>query len=241
MWLSVALIDGKKLVRGAAKSSCDSARRRSAGDGSTTRCCRPWSRGDARVDPCGVRVREPRVSLVRGVARGGAIARVRRRVGGACRARPACGDGSQASGNRAAARRACARRRARPAARARRRGASARARRAGLRAARARGATARPRRSPRCPGRRHSTPHVRPSRAATCSRRSARGSCTFEPCERGAAIGRAQRLLVGPQRFAAGRGSARRSGARGRGRPRRARAHTADAAGRSTRRRGLRA
>ena len=58
-----------------------------------------------------------------------------------------------------------------------RRGASPRARRGTRPAARARGAAAPRWRCRAGPGRRHSTPHVRPSRAATCSRRSARSSC----------------------------------------------------------------
>ena len=69
------------------------------------------------------------------------------------------------------------RRRSAPAARRRRRGASARAPRAGVpcgaRARRSGAAVA----IACCPGRRHSTPQVRPSRAATASRRSTRSSC----------------------------------------------------------------
>ena len=51
---------------------------------------------------------------------------------------------------------------------------------------------------PRWPGRRHSAPHVRPSRAATCNRRSARSSCVGSHAN-AAPHRRAQRLLERPQ------------------------------------------
>ena len=50
------------------------------------------------------------------------------------------------------------------------------------------------------PGRRHNAPHVRPSRAATCKPAQHALVVRGEPRERGAAFGRAQRLLERPQR-----------------------------------------
>ena len=73
---------------------------------------------------------------------------------------------------------ACRRpRRSAPAARDRRRGASARAPRAGRSCGASASRSGAVAATARWPGRRHSTPQVRPSRAATASRRSTRSSC----------------------------------------------------------------
>ena len=124
--------------------------------------------------------------------------------------------------------------------RARRRGASTRAPRAGRPAARARAAASAVAAIARWPGRRQSTPQVRPSRAATARRRIRRSSCVAEPRERGAAFGRAQRLFVGPQLLGGVAAADDERAARDRRPPRSAPARTAGAAARSTRRRGPR-